>query len=615
MARSGGGWPQDAPGQQRTMEYQYYQNHPAFRSQQNQGPQIPRQHETAPLPPATSLFASSASSSSTPAFSSPPSYHHHHSHHYVPTSPLSRDPPYGSSQPPRPYGGDYATPASPVNQTAPPYPRWFDFRRSPEPCLAASERSENVSSAEASRAYGAANQHSGSGKSVVRPPSMPMHFNQPARPQPARDEARPPPIKGGLMGKLIPATYSPNGRHPRIAPPPPPVPSVGTGAAPPQMQLLQHSPTTGSRQSNPSSPQHPQQQQQQQQQHGIDRFPQIIPYQHEQPQRRPSRQQYSASPPVDYTFRHGKQPRIDKSRSGSSSSSSSSSVSPRQEMKQMSIHNLLSNSGDQDDNSNNTARASTASLASPRSILSAAMPSPSPSFSTSEYQLCVRQQPVAARSCGFGERDRRVIDPPPIVQMTIDDPTATPSQMQQRLRHPFSVVHCSIYNETGEEDNSAMPEDYRQQRRLMGTLVASPFVGKDENGEDGCFFCFPDLSCRTPGSFRLKFSLVVINPADMRQGLRTPIAATVMSDVLVVYNAKDFPGMQASTPLTRKLKEQGCLISIKKGNEKGGSGGGGGGGGNGGANGSRDQYSDDEYDDDGDGGCGRTGKRKRMRRS
>lgn len=287
-------------------------------------------------------------------------------------------------------------------------------------------------------------------------------------------------------------------------------------------------------------------------------------------------------------------------------------------MKQMSIHNLLS-SGDQDDqddksiNNSNTARASSASLASlasPRSVLPpAAMPSPSPSFSTSEYHLHVRQQPVAARSCGFGEHDRRVIDPPPIVQMTIDDPSATPDQMQQRLRHPFSVVHCSIYNETGEEDNSAMPEDYRQQRRLMGTLVASPFVGKDENGEDGCFFCFPDLSCRTPGSFRLKFSLVVINPADMRQGLRTPIAATAMSDVLVVYNAKDFPGMQASTPLTRKLKEQGCLISIKKGNEKGG------GGGGGGPSGSRDQYSDDEYDDDGGGGSGRAGKRKRIRRS
>jgi hypothetical protein len=192
-----------------------------------------------------------------------------------------------------------------------------------------------------------------------------------------------------------------------------------------------------------------------------------------------------------------------------------------------------------------------------------------PATETSEYRIRVRQQPVAARSCGFGERDRRVIDPPPIVQLSIEDPSLSQEEISRRIRHPFSVVHCSIWNETGEQDNSAMPEDYRQQRRLMGTLVASPFVGVDENGEEGCFFCFPDLSCRTPGSFRLKFSLVVIDPmAGLLPGKKFPIKAKDMSEVFTVYNAKDFPGMQASTPLTKRLKEQGCLISIKKGNEK-----------------------------------------------
>lgn len=292
-------------------------------------------------------------------------------------------------------------------------------------------------------------------------------------------------------------------------------------------------------------------------------------------------------------------------------------------MKQMSIHRLLANGVDNYDpkyntanDHNNPAAATTVSLTSPTSKAPLVIPSPSPSVSTSEYRIHVRQQPVAARSCGFGERDRRVIDPPPIVQMRIDDPTVTPEELLKRLRRPFSIVHCSIWNETGEQDNSAMPEDYRQQRRLMGTLVASPFVGKDENGEDGCFFCFPDLSCRTPGSYRLKFSLVVINPTNMRPGVRAPIVATAMSDVLIVYNAKDFPGMQASTPLTKRLKEQGCLISIKKGNEKGGGGGG---------RRSRDgfQYSNDEDDDDdyGGGGGGSSGradsgvKRKRQRKA
>jgi uncharacterized membrane protein YgcG len=134
-----------------------------------------------------------------------------------------------------------------------------------------------------------------------------------------------------------------------------------------------------------------------------------------------------------------------------------------------------------------------------------------------------------------------------------------------------------------------MPEDFRQQRRLMGTLVASPFVGMDEKGEEGCFFCFPDLSCRTPGVFRLKFALVVLDPARMCVGERSAIVATVMSERFQVYNAKDFPGMQASTTLTKRLKEQGCLISIKKGNEKREVGGGGGKG------------EEDEEEEDGEG--------------
>ncbi|ERT02018.1 nuclear divisionprotein rft1 [Sporothrix schenckii 1099-18] len=245
------------------------------------------------------------------------------------------------------------------------------------------------------------------------------------------------------------------------------------------------------------------------------------------------------------------------------------STSPRSEAKQISITSLLS-------------EESAAKAAVPRppqtpyhhpasndsTASKTPMLSPAQSVVNSEYRINVRQQPIAARSCGFGERDRRVIDPPPIVQLTIDDPDATPEEISMRLRFQFTVLHCSIWNETGEQDNSAMPEDYRQQRRLMGTLVSSPFVGQDENGEEGCFFCFPDLSCRTPGSFRLKFALVVLDPLGMRAGGSSPIMATAMSDVFTVYNAKDFPGMQASTALTKRLKEQGCLISIKKGNDK-----------------------------------------------
>ncbi|AEO58008.1 hypothetical protein MYCTH_2127031 [Thermothelomyces thermophilus ATCC 42464] len=292
------------------------------------------------------------------------------------------------------------------------------------------------------------------------------------------------------------------------------------------------------------------------------------------------------------------------------------STSPRQEPKCMSISNLLSTTSE-----SSAAPAAVTSSSTSSSISASAKPALPPAAAaaaaaprrpTSEYRITVRQQPLAARSCGFGERDRRVIDPPPIVQLTIHDPSLSEDEMARRLRHQFSVVHCSIWDDKGCRDMSSMPEDFRQQRRLMGTLVASPFVGLDDRGQEGCFFCFPDLSCRTPGLFRLKFALVVLDPARMCTGDRSAIVATAMSEPFQVYNAKDFPGMQASTPLTKRLKEQGCLISIKKGNERREGGGGGGGksnsGGSGGKNGKgeepEEEEEEEENDDDDDEGDG-----------
>jgi hypothetical protein len=186
------------------------------------------------------------------------------------------------------------------------------------------------------------------------------------------------------------------------------------------------------------------------------------------------------------------------------------------------------------------------------------------------YIISLRQEPIAARACGFGERDRRVIDPPPILQMNINESGASPDEINSKLRNPFSVIHCELWNAETDNEETAMPEmgERRQQRRLMGTLVASPFVGRDEFNKEGCFFCFPDLSCRTSGRYRLRFVLVVLDPTAMKPGDRSPVRATVLSQPFQVYAAKDFPGMKQSTELTKRLKDQGCLISVKKGNEK-----------------------------------------------
>jgi hypothetical protein len=84
-------------------------------------------------------------------------------------------------------------------------------------------------------------------------------------------------------------------------------------------------------------------------------------------------------------------------------------------------------------------------------------------------------------------------------------------------------------------------------------------------------------------------------------GHRTPVVALVMSDVFTVYNAKDFPGMKASTTLTKRLKEQGCLISIKKGNDK--------------IRAREGSESEDDYDEDANGGGSSQRPAKRAKKS
>jgi len=103
----------------------------------------------------------------------------------------------------------------------------------------------------------------------------------------------------------------------------------------------------------------------------------------------------------------------------------------------------------------------------------------------------------------------------------------------------------------------------------MGTNISSPFIGKDERNQETTFFTFPDLSVRTPGTYSLKFNLIVMDSINMcKPGYKAPVLATVMSHPFFVYNAKDFGGMRPSTALTKSLKAQGCLIPVKKGNSK-----------------------------------------------
>ena len=113
-------------------------------------------------------------------------------------------------------------------------------------------------------------------------------------------------------------------------------------------------------------------------------------------------------------------------------------------------------------------------------------------------------------------------------------------------------------------------------RRLMGTLVTSPFIGIDpdapasdnKNSRLGCFFVFHDLSCRQNGLYKLRFTLMHVNVELAFTGSRGKILSSVESNVFEVFSAKDFPGMRPSTALTIDLKGQGANIQVKKGKKR-----------------------------------------------
>ncbi|KAK1024824.1 hypothetical protein LTS16_023707, partial [Friedmanniomyces endolithicus] len=182
------------------------------------------------------------------------------------------------------------------------------------------------------------------------------------------------------------------------------------------------------------------------------------------------------------------------------------------------------------------------------------------------YDLLIRQQPLAARACGFGEKDRRVIDPPPIIELRVTDASGAPREDRGALL----ALHCTLMTEDGTQDDAAVqPAEPNTQptRRLMGNMVASPYYAKDEHGRAGTFFVFPDLSCRAPGRFRLRLRLIRIQHSSMKVGMQSPTVVGALTDVFTVFTAKDFPGMRASSALLKALRRQGLSVGVKKGSE------------------------------------------------
>ncbi|KAJ8069886.1 hypothetical protein OCU04_000297 [Sclerotinia nivalis] len=111
-------------------------------------------------------------------------------------------------------------------------------------------------------------------------------------------------------------------------------------------------------------------------------------------------------------------------------------------------------------------------------------------------------------------------------------------------------------------------------RNLIGSLSASAFRLTDPDDRIGIWFVLQDLSVRTEGDFRLRFSFVNVGVPSAPQNNpnsscsvntgKAPVLASCFSEVFKVYSAKKFPGVVESTPLSKCFATQGIKIPIRK---------------------------------------------------
>ncbi|KAG0378047.1 hypothetical protein BGX24_004873 [Mortierella sp. AD032] len=177
---------------------------------------------------------------------------------------------------------------------------------------------------------------------------------------------------------------------------------------------------------------------------------------------------------------------------------------------------------------------------------------PSRTPKSSKFVLSIRQQPQRAKVCGVKERDRRPIDPPPIIQIKLAEPST--DKNKDYLQSPYLFMCCNLVHANEPEGEIVAPAH----RALAGTVVSSLNRLKDVDNSDGGFFVFGDMSARIEGRFRLRFTLF-----ELVEGQVVHVMS-ISSNPVTVHSSKAFPGMCESTFLSRSFSDQGVRIRIRK---------------------------------------------------
>ncbi|KAK4560966.1 hypothetical protein LTR86_004921 [Recurvomyces mirabilis] len=232
-----------------------------------------------------------------------------------------------------------------------------------------------------------------------------------------------------------------------------------------------------------------------------------------------------------------------------------------------------------------------------------------------KFTLEVIQQPQRARMCGFGDKDRRPITPPPCIRLIVYDLKTGEEVDCDEVDGSFFVLQVDLWNENADREvnvvrasnttpsasistatttsyppiperqsmmygappgypmaagqypgTMAMPQQHTMfTRNLIGSLTVNAAKLTDDKGHAAWWFVLQDLSVRTEGNFRLRMNFIDVGQASggLNRGV-APVLAHVFSESFQVYSAKKFPGVIESTALSKRFAAQGIKIPIRK---------------------------------------------------
>ncbi|KAH8554800.1 velvet factor-domain-containing protein [Umbelopsis sp. PMI_123] len=168
--------------------------------------------------------------------------------------------------------------------------------------------------------------------------------------------------------------------------------------------------------------------------------------------------------------------------------------------------------------------------------------------------ILIRQQPQQAKQSIAYDRERRPVEPPPIVQITFSNLSA--QETMTCLQSPYYFMTARLVTPDSRLGQPMLCDN--EEDVLTGSVVSSLHRLKDIDNQDAGFFVFGDLAIKIPGVFKIHFSLFEIRSGQVIN------RETIATEPFTVYSPKQFPGPLESTFLSRTFADQGVRMRIRK---------------------------------------------------